>query len=212
MANNLRKFATEAEYSAATLSYPAVSWVTSGDTLHYDLSGSTPELLDMVILATNGEISGTYEFVVYNCGATSVDYEFSNITLDNSEVSIDDCTSQDSLDASQVHIAKYWLNTERTPQVIGEWCSGELGFYGATVDVFIPSQVSIIYDVPDNLNAFVVAATTPPNMQYSFSGWQGAKIYVPDSAINDYKSDSTWSQVSELIYPISEYNGNLPIN
>lgn len=36
MANNLRKFQTEADYTAATLTYPAVSWVVSGDTLHYD--------------------------------------------------------------------------------------------------------------------------------------------------------------------------------
>ena len=36
MANNLRKFNNEADYSAATLNYPAVSWVTSGDTVHFD--------------------------------------------------------------------------------------------------------------------------------------------------------------------------------
>ena len=32
----IRKFATEAEYSAATPYYPSVSWVVSGDTVHYD--------------------------------------------------------------------------------------------------------------------------------------------------------------------------------
>lgn len=37
---NLRKFNTEAEYSAATptLNYPSVAWVVSGDTFHYDKS------------------------------------------------------------------------------------------------------------------------------------------------------------------------------
>ena len=34
--NNLRKFSTEADYSAATLNYPAVSWVTGTDTVHFD--------------------------------------------------------------------------------------------------------------------------------------------------------------------------------
>lgn len=34
--NNLRKFATEAEYSAATLVRPSVSWVVSSDTVHFD--------------------------------------------------------------------------------------------------------------------------------------------------------------------------------
>ena len=36
MAHNLKKFQTEAEYSAATLNYPAVSWITSGDTVMFD--------------------------------------------------------------------------------------------------------------------------------------------------------------------------------
>ena len=40
--DNLRKFANEAEFSAATLNYPAVSWIESDDTVHYNLSGSTP--------------------------------------------------------------------------------------------------------------------------------------------------------------------------
>lgn len=33
--NNLRKFDTYADYSAATLNYPAVSWVVSGNTIYY---------------------------------------------------------------------------------------------------------------------------------------------------------------------------------
>lgn len=40
--NNLKKFATESEYSAATLNYPAVSWIVSGDTVHFDKSATTP--------------------------------------------------------------------------------------------------------------------------------------------------------------------------
>ena len=34
--DNLKKFATYADYSAATLNYPAVSWVVSGDTVYFD--------------------------------------------------------------------------------------------------------------------------------------------------------------------------------
>lgn len=36
MAFNLKKFQTEADYQAAELNYPAVSWIVSGDTFHYD--------------------------------------------------------------------------------------------------------------------------------------------------------------------------------
>lgn len=35
---NLRKFNTEAEYSAATLNYPSVAWIVSADTVVYDKS------------------------------------------------------------------------------------------------------------------------------------------------------------------------------
>lgn len=42
MAFNLKKFQTEAEYNAATLNYPAVSWILSGDTVVYDKSEPTP--------------------------------------------------------------------------------------------------------------------------------------------------------------------------
>ena len=40
--NNLRKFTTEAEYTAATLNYPSVSWVTSTDVVHFDKESPTP--------------------------------------------------------------------------------------------------------------------------------------------------------------------------
>lgn len=42
MAFNLKKFQTEADYSAATLNYPAVSWIVSGDSFHYDKTEPTP--------------------------------------------------------------------------------------------------------------------------------------------------------------------------
>ena len=40
--DNLRKFATEAEYSAATLVRPAVSWVSGTDVVHFDDIIPTP--------------------------------------------------------------------------------------------------------------------------------------------------------------------------
>ena len=40
--NNLRKFTTEAEYTAATLNYPSVAWVTSTDVVHFDKESPTP--------------------------------------------------------------------------------------------------------------------------------------------------------------------------
>lgn len=48
--NNLKKFETEADYSAATLNYPAVSWVVSGDTVHFDKSAPAPTVNDKVMI------------------------------------------------------------------------------------------------------------------------------------------------------------------
>lgn len=39
---NLRKFNTESEYNSATLNYPAVSWVVSGDIVHFDKETPVP--------------------------------------------------------------------------------------------------------------------------------------------------------------------------
>lgn len=50
--NNLRKFSTEADYSAATLNYPAVSWVTATDNVYFNKTAPTPTM--------NGDIKATY--------------------------------------------------------------------------------------------------------------------------------------------------------
>ena len=42
MAHNLKKFANQAEYEAATLNYPAVSWIVSGDTVAFDKEAPAP--------------------------------------------------------------------------------------------------------------------------------------------------------------------------
>lgn len=43
--NNLRKFETEAEYSAATLNYPSVSWVTATDNVYFDKTSPVVPML-----------------------------------------------------------------------------------------------------------------------------------------------------------------------
>ena len=213
--NNLKKFETEAAYSAATLNYPAVSWVVSGDTVHYDLSGSTPPTPtnDKVIIASyDGEGEGCFTF--YNCGSSGVDSEIVGLTLDDVEVNPVTCITEDNYDASEVHIAIYTLDDGRTQ--IMDWCSGDIGVGGGSnpskVDVLIPSQITDIYNMPMNSYNWVIEATTPPyvealNSMFRYNGY----IYVPDSAVNDYKSDSNWGDVAEYILPISNYSGNLPI-
>jgi hypothetical protein len=54
---------------------------------------------------------------------------------------------------------------------------------------------------------YIIYTVTPPTLTATW--WINDKItfYVPDEAVNDYKSASNWSTVSSAIKPISEYDG-----
>lgn len=74
MANNLKKFQTEAEYTAATLNYPSVAWVTDTDTVHFDKSPHdySQDYFTMVALGNNFELSWRGK-VSGNCLSYSLD-------------------------------------------------------------------------------------------------------------------------------------------
>lgn len=210
--NNLKKFATEADYSAATLNYPAVSWVVSGDTVHFDKTAPTPPTVnDKVMIASYGG-EGLGKFTFYNCEA-STSSDITAITLDDVAVEPITCQTEDqSIDTGLVHIAKYDLILT----TVGDWCAGNLGcMYGSTsadVDVLYPSQITeISSSYPDNAKNIVVEAETPPHVEGLASAFDGDGIYVPDSAVNAYKTASGWDEMKDIIFPISEYQGNLPV-
>lgn len=206
--NNLKKFATEAEYTAATLNYPAVSWVTATDNVHFDKTAPAPPTNDKVIIAAYGG-TGEGTFTFFNCeAATSGD--ITSILFDDVEVNPITCQTTSQVDASQTHIAKYTLNTTS----VGDWCTGDLGCGAASapskVDILYPSQITEVR-WPENTKNMVVEAELPPNVEGLQSSFQGDGIYVPDSAVNAYKSASEWGSKEEIIFPISEYQGNLPV-
>lgn len=208
--NNLKKFATEAEYSAATLNYPAVSWIVSGDTVHFDKTAPAPTVNDKVIIASYGG-TGETDFYFYNCEASSSS-DITAITLDDVEVNpITSQTNTSAVDASQLHIAKYDLSVT----TVGDWCSGELGCSQASlpanVEILIPSQITAIDYMPTNIIKLVIEAETPPTTSLPSSGYEDLQgIYVPDAALSAY--EGIWGGTFyDRIYPISEYQGNLPV-
>ena len=206
--NNLRKFQTEADYTAATLNYPSVAWVVSGDSFHYD-NAAPPVVNDKVMMASY-DGSGESTFYYFNCYASSTG-DITSITIDNVEVNPITCEGG-YVDASQTYIVKYTLNTTS----VNDWLSGDLGVGAGSdaskLDILYPSQITAIYGgIPNNVLNIVVEATTPPYIEGLGSAFEGAGIYVPDSAVNAYKSASEWDSKEEIIYPISEYQGNLPV-
>ena len=212
--NNLRKFNNEAEYSAATLNYPAVSWVVSGDTVHYDkTSGETPTsapavkvafttdscVTDPMTLSSDGGILDIVSAITVN----GVPFEplDSNMYLTvstNTDYLIEYELMDDATDMG------YQFSYVATPM----GCSSSILFY----DILFPEQVTKI----DSLNYYgvgslIMLSETPPSVSsMEMSGWH-EPIYVPDASVNAYKNAGTWKSAANYIFPISEYSGNLPV-
>lgn len=211
--NNLKKFATEAEYQAASLNYPAVSWVTATDNVHFDKSAPVVVNDKVMMVWRNGEHNAG-DIALANLGSTEPTTLFTSITLNDVEVlSLVDSSGVlvNYGQANTDYVAKYALINNTT---ITDIFSGDLGgSWGSDtpmVDFLIPAQVTEINSLPSDVVNLVVEATTPPTASLDWSGLDG-NVYVPDSAVNTYKSASGWSSVSTNIYPISEYEGNLPV-
>lgn len=84
-----------------------------------------------------------------------------------------------------------------------------------TVDVKSLQQISTnggIFNSCPNMRNFIIRSATVPvkhegtnNMQINAFGGQNVKIYVPDEAVQDYKTADAWVDVAQYIYPLSEY-------
>lgn len=211
--NNLKKFSTEADYSAATLNYPAVSWVVSGDTVHFDKSGATPSVNDKIMMAFSSDRTGN-DIILVNLGSTPPTELFNKIELNDVDV-----TSLVQYDghllnysvANTDYLAKYDVK-EAFYNSIFERFVGDLGVYGSYdgVELLIPSQITVVDNMPSNITKLVIEATTPPTTSMGTSGHEDLQgVYVPDDSVSTYKT--AWGNFVHLIYPISEYQGNLPV-
>ena len=218
--NNLRKFATEAEYSAATLNYPAVSWVVSGDTVHYDkTSGSpTPVVNDKFMMAFTASHTGTNDIVLWNVGATDSWGILSSMTINDVAIESPSLTyalEGYSVVSGQSYVVKYGI-MDGSDTYVSECLTGDLGGgWGSDsgqIDFLVPSQVTEISYLPSNIGKLVVEATTPPDFSsYDTSSWADGLVYVPDTSVDAYKAAVSWITIANYIHPISEYDGILPI-
>lgn len=214
--NNLKKFANEAEYSAATLNYPAVSWVVSGDTVHFDKAApAPPEPNDKFMMEFTAIMSSLGTIVLWNMGATDTWSTLTSMTIN--DTAIEDPTYTNSLESyamtsGESYVVKYGI-LSGSDNFVSECLTGDLGGgWGSdqgTIDFLIPSQVESIDYLPNNINNLVIEATTPPTLSIGASDLMAQAIYVPDSSVSTY--ESTWVDLANKIYPISEYQGNLPV-
>lgn len=218
--DNLRKFATEAEYSAATLNYPAVSWVVSGDTVHFDNEAPTPPspkwlatysdshtesaACDSTSAITQYEISleNLVSIEIGDC-VTSIDYwafyqctSLTSVTIPNSVTSIGQrafawCTSLTS------------LTIPDSVTTIGDSIIDNSGVKSMYVGSGVTSVGGCAFCCNDLTDSFTITAPNPPtinNCDWIFS--VQCPIYVPSGSVNDYKNDSCWSSYAAGILPI----------
>lgn len=209
MANNLKKFNTQAEYENATLNYPAVSWVTGTDVVYFD--AEEPVTNDKIMIGFYSQ-DAENTIILYNGEASDTD--FTSITLNDVAVYPIVPELQGATEADTDYVVKYGSNYT----IVTDAFSGDLGIGGASnvpsIEMYLPSTITEIDFFPNNqITALVVDSTTPPS---SIGTWSDLNpnltaVYVPDEAVNAYKSDGFWGSIEDNIYPISEYQGNLPI-
>ena len=205
--NNLRKFANEADYSAATLNYPAVSWIASGDTVKYDKEGAITD----VMMSFHSESAGD-DIVLWSDNASPFSPYFNYIAVNNSLVSNPNSTHV-LVGASQAN-TDYLVKYNITSDVTEDWFNGELGTPYTTVEILIPSQITQVDYLPSNdIDALVVLATTPPYLSANYSDIGADAVYVPDESVSAYSSAGVWQDFASVnkIHPLSQYSGNLPV-
>ena len=209
--NNLKKFATEAEYSAATLNYPAVSWITANDSIHFDKA--TPSVNDKIMMAWHSpseEASGK-DIVLWNGAASDCGANISAVTVNNEDIAVSVLENASEPDTD--YLVKYSYSTDSVCDAFAGDLGGGWGSDAGAIDFLVPSQVTEISSLPQNVGSLVVEAATPPTVSFDTSSLIGSGklvgIYVPDNAVSVYKTE--WALLSEYIYSISEYQGLLPV-
>lgn len=207
--NNLRKFQTEAQYNAATLNYPAVSWVVEGDGIHFDKASQAN---DKLMIGFNSGTDGALNIVAWNCGASELDGVITSVTVNDDAVSESVCPIEYTVEDHTDYIVKMGINGT----AIGEWFSGDLGIPSASsplsLDVLIPSQITELGSLPNNqIDALLFESATPPTLNINWSAVNVTAIYVPTNAVSTYDNDPQFSQKQGSIYSISEYDGILPV-
>lgn len=207
--NNLKKFATEAEYSAATLNYPAVSWITDNDSIHFDKSAPAPSVNDKIMMAWHSpsdEASGK-DIVLYNGGSSDCIDNITAVVVNNEDIVPIVSVLENASEPDTDYLVKYSYTSDTVCDAFAGDLGGGWGSSAGNVDFLIPSQVTEIQSLPQNVGNLVVEVVTPPTTSFDWSAFRGT-VYVPDNALSVYQT--AWGGQATIL-PISEYQGLLPV-
>lgn len=217
MAHNLRRFNTETDYNAAELSYPAVSWVTGTNAVHFD--ATAPATNDKVMMAFNtlSTDQPNEDITLWNGGASLPPEDlFTDLRINDVDVMSDVDASgvlSGYTQPSTVYVTRYGLIDDSTiTDIFAASLGGGWGSYPRGIDFFVPSSVSSIDALPENTEALVIDNDDPSNLVISVD-WSSTtinNIYVPDSSVSDWQT-AYGGVYQGNILPISQYSGNLPL-
>lgn len=234
--NNLRNFNTVADYQAATLNYPAVSWITATDGVYFDKTSPTPTFGGLTV--KYNIIDPTVEVHLFNGGGSSESSSESGsgggggalpttmIVDGNSETPINTWR----FETAGEHVVQYTFENNEIPQrflnamgyatkieigtditSISEDYAGD-GVFASMSDltsVTISNSITSIggyaFNLCTSLVNITVKATTPPQLSsYPFQNTNNCPIYVPASAVDEYKNSTStgWSEYASRIQAI----------
>lgn len=220
MANNLRKFQNEAEYSAATLNYPAVSWVVNGE-VHFDKTAPIPPFGGLTVKYNITDT--TSEITLFNGGGGSSTSESSSESGSGSggggalptRMIVDGVEETPintwRFETAGEHIVQYEFADNAVPQdfmkllstvkevVVGnditsisyEAILGCTSLTSATIGSGVTLIANGVFYDCTGLTSVTVNAIDPPTLgSMAFDNTNNCPIYVPASVVDMYK-DST---------------------
>lgn len=209
--NNLRKFATEADYSAATLNYPAVSWVTGTDIVHFDKTSTVANNKVKIAFTTDVCGAGKSFNVVYDAMMLDI---LDGIIINGVPYAGSDCSISIELEANTNYLIEYELKSDVTD--VSNWfniaaCEGCSSNEHYKYDILFPAQVTNISSLheQDSINSILFEGATPPTLYISSSSI-AFNVYAPAASISAYES-AFESKTEVNVYTLSQYNGNIPL-
>lgn len=230
MANNLKRFNSEAEYQQASLNYPAVSWVVNGE-VHFDKTAATFGGLTVKYNIT----VPTSEVALFNGGGDSSSSSESSSESGGGGGALPTTMIVDGVEETPIntwrfetageHIVQYTFEDNAIPldfikqlptvkevvvgnditSIGGEAILGCASLTSATIGSGVTIIANGVFYDCTALTSVTVNAIDPPTLSsMTFDNTNNCPIYVPASAVDTYKTSTStgWSNYASRIQAI----------
>ena len=199
MAKNLRYFETNAEYQAANLVFPSVSYVEDINKVIYDPSSPTPPAFQGKWLATYSDSHTESVQCDSSSAITDGEIDFRDLV----SVEIGDCVTSIGNNAFRDCSSLTSIDIPNGVTSIGNLTFSECSsLTSCTIGSGVTSIGKQAFRDCGSLTSITVNATTPPALASGALDGSTCPIYVPSQSVNAYKSASGWSNYASRIQAI----------